>query len=469
MADTIDDQQTNPAPAGSLRELMHVAFPLVISAGSLSLMNVVDRIFLAQLSIDALAAAMPAAMLSWTSMSLAFGMAGYTNAFVSQYEGAGRKDRVAAAMWQGIFVALAGGISLLPMILFAPEIFGLMGHAAHVQQLEIEYFSWLCPVAIPTLLSTVLTAFFTARKRTAVVMWVNIGTSLLNAAAAYSLIFGAGPMPGLGMKGAAIGTVLAQSLGAVCLAALMFRDGKREGYRFRENFGFDLELIRRMIRFGVPNGIQMLLDVGSFTVFIALVGRLGTEDQAATNLAFTLNSLAFVPMIGMGTAVVTLVGHRVGERKPELATRTVWIAFALSGGYMLLFALIYLSVPGVILYPFMHGDEVALFEAMEPTVIMLLRYVALYTFFDAMAIIFGSAVRGAGDTMFSLIFTVVGGWLLMVAPTIWAIRNGYGLHGCWIAVSVTVIVMGLGFLFRFQQGHWKTMQVIEEDPLEGLP
>jgi MATE family multidrug resistance protein len=456
---------SSPAP-GTLRELLLVSFPLVLSAGSFSLMTVVDRIFLAQLNVDALAASMPAAMLSWSSMSLSFGVAGYTNAFTSQYEGAGRKDQVASTLWQGLFLALAGGILLLPLILVSPWIFQAMGHDPHVQALEVEYFNSLCPVAIPTLLNTVLSAFFTARKRSDVIMWTNMFTSILNAFAAYALVFGFGPIPAMEIRGAAIATVCAQSVGTLILAILLMRDGRRHGYPFASTLKLNPELLWRIVRYGIPNGVQMLLDVGAFTLFIALIGHLGTQDQAATNLAFTLNSLAFVPMIGMGTAVVTLVGLRIGEQQAALAEATVWKAFFLSGLYMILFAILYLSVPDLILSPFMSGSDAEKFEELRPTVILLLRYVAIYTFFDAMAIIFGSAVRGAGDTSFSLIFSMLCSWLLMVVPTLIVLRQGGGLQGCWIAVSVTVIVMGLGFLFRFMQGKWKSMRVIE---MESAP
>lgn len=464
---TMDSSSPTVAPAGrlapgSFRELMQVAFPLIISAGSVSLMNIVDRSFLTLLSVDALAAAMPASMVSWTAMSIPFGMAGYTNAFVSQYEGAGRKNRVAESIWQGLFVAVAGGILLLPLIPLSPWIFDWMGHAPEVRVLEIEYFSVLCPVAIPMLISTVLSSFFASRNRSSVVMWVNLLTALMNASLDWLLIFGKWGFPMMGIRGAALATVLSSTLGALLLVIMTFRDGRRHGYPFSSTFSPDWPLLGRMLRYGFPNGIQMLLDVGAFTTFLALIGRLGTREQAATNLAFTLNSLAFVPMLGLGTAVMTLVGKRVGEGTPRLAERTVQTAFTISGGYMIVFAAIYLSIPELILAPFLHGDDQAMFEEIRPIVIVLLRFVAIYTFFDAMAIVYGSAVRGAGDSYFSMVFTVISSWFLMVLPTLWLIRNGGDLYQCWAACSLFVIWLGIGFLIRFRQGHWKTMKVIEQ-------
>lgn len=457
------------APAGSLRELLYVAFPLIISAGSLSLMNAVDRAFLAVLDIDALAASMPASMMLWTSLSLPLGIAGYTNAFVAQYEGAQRKDRVASSIWQGLLVATLGAAFILPFVIFSKEVFAFMEHESRVQVLEVEYFCYVAPSALPMLAATVLSSFFAARKETLAVMYVNVGTSILNGVLDYLLIFGVAGFPALGIRGAAVGTVIAQVVAVVVFSVLLIRTARRESYPFGETFGFDPPLLRRMLFYGFPNGIQMVLDVGAFTAFLALVGRLGTLEQAATNLAFTLNSLAFVPMLGMGTAVLTLVGRRVGEQRPELATRTVWGAMAISGLYMIGFAGIYLTIPETILSPFMHSQERDMFAEIEPIVIQLLRFVAVYTLFDAMAIVFGSAIRGAGETRFSMIYTVTMSWLLMVLPTLWIVQTSQSLYSCWIAATVFIIVLGIGFLVRFLQGKWKTMKVIEHQEEYTLP
>jgi multidrug resistance protein, MATE family len=438
-----------------------MAFPLVISAGSLSLMHVVDRAFLTMWSVDALAASMPAMMIFWTVVSLPMGIVGYTNTFFAQYEGAERKDRVAASLWQGLAVAVASGLLLLPIIVLSPWIFASLGHAPAVRQLEVEYFALASLGGGPLLVATVLSSFFTARQRASVVMWVNLTTSILNGLLDWILIFGLGPIPAMGIRGAALATVLAQVANCLLFTWQFRREPGIREYRFRDHLGIDRDLIRRMLRYGFPHGLQMLLDVGAFTAFVVLVGRLGTREQAATNLAFTLNSLAFVPILGMGMAVMTLVGRRIGEGRPDLAVRTVWKAFALSGGYMLAFAAIYLGLPDLILSPFIHGEQTLEFEAIRPLVITLLKFVALYTFFDAMAIVFGAAVRGAGDTRFSLIFTVVAAWTLMVLPTVWILRYDGGLYACWAACTGFVLALGIGFLLRFQQGRWKRMRVIE--------
>ena len=144
-----------PAP-GSIRELLQVALPLVISSGSVTLMYVVDRIFLTWHSPEALAAAMPASMVHWTLLSVPFGVAMYTNTFVSQYDGANRPDRIAASLWQAIYLALAAGVLLALLTPLAGPIFAWGGHEPAVQALEVRYLRVLCLGSLPFLLSGAL-------------------------------------------------------------------------------------------------------------------------------------------------------------------------------------------------------------------------------------------------------------------------------------------------------------------------
>lgn len=449
-------------PPGSFRELWGVALPLILSCGSLSLMYVVDRIFLTWYSTEALAAVMPAGVLHWTVISLLLGTVTYTNTFVAQYDGARRKDRVVASLWQGIYLALAAGLLLVIFVPLADEIFALIGHAPAVQRQEAAYFSILVAAAVPMSMAGALACFFSGRGRTTVVMWVNFTAAGVNILIDYLLIFGTGPFPELGIRGAAIATVTAKTAELVLYVWLVLRYRDREGYRILEHRRFDRELFGRLLRYGLPTGFMWLAEVAAFAVFVFLVGQIGTTELAATTIAFNLNAMAFIPVIGIGIAVMTLVGKRIGEGRPELAVRTTWLAFALAGAWMLGFAAIYLFAPGFILAPYASGSDPAEFAPIRELVIVLLYFVATYSFFDAMAVVFSSAVRGAGDTRFSLIFTFLCGWLLMVLPTaIFTVYSGGNLWLSWTAATVYILVVGSGFLVRFQRGKWQSMRVIE--------
>ncbi|MFO1094248.1 MAG: MATE family efflux transporter [Planctomycetaceae bacterium] len=474
------DPQRSPEPpraatdpdsfSGTLRELLRVAVPLIVSSGSQSLMHVTDRIFLTRSSVDAVAASLPAGVLFWAILSLPFGTAVYTNTFVAQYTGAGKPERVAAALWQGVRFAILCGLLLACCGPFASQLLSWTGHSGRVAQIEVQYFSICCYGGLPALLSIVCSSFFSGRGRTIVVMWVNMGAAALNAVLAYLLIFGVGPFPEYGIAGAAWATNIANCCTCTLFAGLAGYAMLQEGYPLWQSWRFDRELTLRMLRYGLPTGVQYLVDVGAFLLFTVLIGRLGTSELAATTIAFNLNSLAFVPMFGLGTAVLTVVGRRMGERRIDAAARTTWCAFAVASAYMGVFIVLYLALPHLMLLPYASDDpaKLAEFEKVRPLVVHLLRFVALYSYFDAMAIVFGSAIRGAGDSRFSLLWTFAASWTLMVLPAWLVVRYGSGqlLH-CWWAVSVYIMVLGVGFLLRFRTGRWRTMSVIERDSSEA--
>ena len=455
----------DPEHAGSLRELLRIAIPLVISSGSVSVMHLANAVFLTWDSSTSLAAVVPAGVLQWTLISIVFGTVQYANTFVAQYEGAGRMDRAAAAVWQAIYLALVGGILLNLLALFAGPLFDAIGHDKEVAVLEADYFGMLCFSSVPMLLTAALTCFFSGQGKTRVVMVVNVIGVSVNILSDYLLIFGNGPFPKMGIRGAGISTVLAQTVECLMLAWLFFRPEQRATHGTWRNRAFDWDLFKRFLKFGFPQGVHFFLDVASFSVFMLLLGRLGKVELAATNLTFRLNTLAFIPMIGLGTAVSTIVGKRIGEGCPELAVRSTWTAFKVSAAYMFLFVVIFVFLPDVILYPFKKYSDPQDFAALHDTVVELLRFVAVYCFFDAMVIVFSFAIRGAGDTRFALLFSCVIAWTVMVLPTWVSIKwFGGGLHACWWFCTIYIIVLGIGFFARFQAGHWKKMRVIEATP-----
>jgi MATE family multidrug resistance protein len=293
-------------------------------------------------------------------------------------------------------------------------------------------------------------------------MYVNFLLAATNIGLDPLFIFGLGPFPRLGVVGAAIATNIAYLVALVAYLVLSFRHPDCIEYRFWRNFRYDRALFGRLMRYGVPSGMQMMAEIAAFSVFLFLIGRLGTQSLAATNLALNINMLSFIPMLGVGTAVMTLVGKRIGEGRPQLAVRTTWLAAATTAIYMLVFGVLFVAFPEVILRPFTRTGAEAEMAAIRDEVVLLLRFVAVYTFFDGMAIVFAFAVRGAGDTRFAFVFTLISAWLLMAFPTWLLLSTGYGgLYAAWAACSAYVVVLGVGFFLRFQQGKWQSMRVIE--------
>ncbi len=208
-----------------------------------------------------------------------------------------------------------------------------------------------------------------------------------------------------------------------------------------------------------------MLDMAGFAAFVLIVGRLGTVSLAATNIAFNINTLAFMPMIGFGIAVSVLVGRYIGRGRPDLASRSTYSGFLMTMLYMSTVAFLYVAVPGIFTAPYAAGSGEALFPEIRRLTEVLLRFVALYSIFDTMNIIFASAIKGAGDTRFVMYIIVLMSGCVLVIPTWYLVMvMGLGIMAAWVVATTYVILLGFVFYLRFLQGKWKVMRVIEETP-----
>jgi MATE family multidrug resistance protein len=455
-------------PAGA-RAVLVLALPLIVSTASWTVMNFVDRMFLLWHSTAAMSATMPAGMLHFAVLCFPLGMASYVNTFVAQYCGAGRPDRIGLAVWHGVWLALLFAPLFLLTIPLAPLVFHSVGHDPEIARLEVLYYQVLAFGGGATVLAAALSSFFTGRGETRVVMLVDCVAAVVNVVLDYAWIFGHWGFPAGGIVGAAWGTVVAQWSRPLMYASIMALPRYRATYQLAAGCRFDPALWRRLVRYGGPNGLQFLVEISAVTLFILLVGSLGREATAATTLAFNVNSIAFVPMIGLGIAVSTAVGHQLGRNRPRLASRATWTSFLIAASYMGSLALLYVVVPDWFLAGFAYGATAGDFGRLRDLTVVLLRFVAAYSLFDAMNLIFVSAIKGAGDTRFVLLVNAIMSPLPLIAGW-WGIKHlGLGLLWCWVVITAWVCTLGIVFWLRFLQGHWRTMRVIEPEPAADGP
>ncbi len=448
---------------GGYRQLLAIALPLVLSNGAYAIQQFVDRMFLAWFSPSAVAATTPAGILNFMIMSLFINTAGYVGTFVAQYHGAGRDDRVGASVWQGLYLSLAGAVLLLPLVPAAPAIFSLIGHGGLVEIYEVSYFRVLTAGALFVILNAALTSFYSGLGKTWPVLWILLASTAVNITLDYLLIFGQAGFPRLGVTGAAGATVIASAVSTVIFAfcILARRDRRHFGlHHARLNF----PLLARVVRYGLPSGLQIMIDMSGFTVFILLVGRLGTESLAATNLALNINMLAFMPVIGLGIAVSVLVGQHIGDGRIDRAEYSTYSGAHIALGYMFCISAAYIIVPDLFLVPYMLNADPDKFRGIEQTARMLLRFVALYSLFDALTLTFSSAIKGAGDTRFVVLVIAGLSLCVLTVPTaVMLLVLGWGMYAAWTAATVYISVLGIVFYLRFRHGAWKRMTVIEPE------
>ncbi len=442
------------------REVMQVAMPLVMASLSWTLLTFIDRCYLFHYSERAFAASFPAALLWWSLLSFPLGCCMYVQTFVAQYHGAQQHRSIGPIVWQGVWLAVLTVPFVLAFIPFAPALFQLAGHGTDVLAEEIDYFNTLNWGTASFLISYALSGFFAGKGQTWLVMIVDASAALLNALLDWWWIFGGlGLAPG-GITGAAAATVVCFWIKVLVYLWLIWRPRHRRecdtlAVQFRPR------LFGRLLYFGGASGLQILLEVAGFTTFVMLVGSLGVTQLAATNLAFNISSLAFQPVMGMAIAGSILVGQYLGANNPNLASRATWTTAVIGSIYMGAISTLYVVVPDWFLMGFVTANDSADQIEIRNMAVILLRFVAAYNLFDAWNMIFASAVKGAGDTVFVMLISLSMAAVLALATWIGLKQFDFGLYECWTLVTLWVCLLGILYWLRFQQGKWRSMRVIE--------
>lgn len=443
-----------------LGQLLQIALPLIISTGFFSLQLFIDRTLLFAYSSDSAAAAMSAGTAFWTMICFPTGLIGYVYVFVAQYYGAKREDRIGVAVWQAFWltVVIAPFFGLGWWLM--PKLFVFSEHPTSIIALETSYFRWMIWAGPSTVLTAAMAGFFSGLGKTTVVMATDIICTIVNVAVSFVLVFGIGPFPEMGIDGAALGTVISSWLHIPVLGVAMFRPKNISQYGLL-SWKWENDLIWRMIRYGWPAGVQMLSEAGAFFVIMLKVGKLGELPAAATTLALGVNILAFVPMMGLSQALGVLVGQHLTEGKVQLAVRTVRTCLLISAIYTTAWAFVYWFFPDQVLAIYSMSAKVEQFAAIEPLVKPLLVFIAIYCILDGFQIVFVGAIKGAGDTFYVLLGTMLTSAAAIAVGIVGGQIWGESLNWWWIVITLWVIAMMFAFGIRYWLGYWKKMRVIE--------
>ncbi|NLF38787.1 MATE family efflux transporter [bacterium] len=456
------------APAGGYRELIRVATPLVMSTASYTIMHFIDRVMLTRYSDITAAASSGGGILSFTFLSFFLGVTGYTNTFVAQYHGARNKRMVGVSVWHGLYLAAISGLICFLCRPAGVAVLRWIGHEPAVLEAEILYFDIMVAWAFVPLVNSALSSFFSGRGDTWTPLWVNVSTACANIALNYALIFGRWGFPELGIAGAAYATVAASMAGMAAFAVLVTRPRWRREYAVLSHWRFRWPSFSRLIRFGGPSGLSFGLDIAAFSLFVLLVGRLGKEALIASNVTLSINSLAFLPMLGVSMATSILVGQHIGAANPAAAVDTTRRGVILAVGYMTLMGVLFALFPALFFAPF-RGEGISdeLFSQVYHYGRWLLVMLALLGVFDGIQTTVSGALKGAGDTWFPMLVHAAVSWLMFV-PGVYVMVSvlHLGIYWAWAWFVLYVLVLAIVFPVRFRSGRWKLIEIKETMPVQ---
>ena len=463
-----DPTRRTPAEDGGYRHVLRLVVPMVLSNAAFTVMQFTDRVLVARFSSDAIQAAMPAGILTFCLMSLFTATAGYAGTFVAQYHGAGDRRATirscAAGVWLTILF-LPFFAALLPLCSW---ILSLAARDAALFALEDRYAFWMLLGAPFVSLHWVLSGYLTGRNRVVANALVTVVGCVGNVALDVWLIFGGRGVPALGLEGAGIATFVSVVLQDAILAVVILAEREVRATPLRELLRPDWGLVRRIVRFGLPAGVQLCFDMASFSVFVLLTGRLDELSLATSNVAFSINNLAFAPLLGFSNVAAILAGQFQGAGKPGLAQGSVMRCLRLAWTYMALCAVAFLLLPETLLGAFRSPDAPYSAAEMAKLGRVLLAMLAAWGMFDTMNVVFLGALKGAGDTRFAMAWLLGTEWALYVpAVALAMVAFDGGILAAWWIQLAYIVLLSAGLYVRWRRGKWMSIRLVEAPAAAG--
>lgn len=445
-----------PRPRPLPWTLLVLAGPIIGSMVSRTAMGLVDFVMVSQLGTEAQAAIVPAGIALFAVIAFGFGLISAVNTLVAQCHGRGETAPAAAYTWQGLWAAAGIGVLSVALWPLIPAVIATAGHSPTVTAMEVVYIQIGLLGVLPVIAAAAVANFFNGIHRPMIGFWATLIANAFNIVANYALIFGHFGFPAMGIAGAAWATTASAGVNLLVLMLWWMRPSMNHAYAVVAGWRLDRARFGKLMKIGMPAGVHFAADIAAFTAFtLWIVGRFGTAELAANNIVLKFFEVAVIPCVGLGIAVSSAVGKAIGEGEPARARRFAHWGEGLGMIYLLFIAALFLTV-GPTLIDLLADDPAVTHRARQ-----LLLVVVLFMAFDATQVIYSSALRGAGDTLWPAVVAPVAAVTVMLGGG-WCAAEYWpeaGAVGPWLALTGYVFVLAVAFAGRFLWGPWERIDL----------
>jgi len=464
-----------PKDAKISDNVIKLAYPVIISNLSRVLMSVVDVAMVGRLGAAALAATGMGVMLFWAALSFVIGIRTATQTLASRRLGQKKFNECGTALHNGTIMAIlyAVPISWAGFKLADKVVpFFLTEHLS--LSLCINYTSIIYISLIFSSISFVFQGFFTGTEQTKTHMNVSITSNILNVYLNAGLIYGSPNLevffttkgfgfvsvlwswydfPALGVKGAAIATLLASVWMTLHYVYYLFNKVNKNKYKTLTPT-IDLKMMKRQLKLAIPQSTQEVVITVGWSMYYKIMGMIGLLELATTELIFTIMHASFMPALGVGQACATLVGKHMGEENIEKAEASIWESVRWAEIIMGTMGIIFILFPEFILSFFTNDQEVIRLGVFG------LRILGFLQFIDALGFTFWFALSGAGNTFFPAVVESFLVWILLLPASYFSgIVLGYGFYGPWLVFPVYLAMFAIILYMKIKKGDWKYIKV----------
>ncbi|MDE2995742.1 MAG: MATE family efflux transporter [Bacteroidota bacterium] len=440
---------------GSLwRAILVLSVPMVLEMLMQSVFEIVDIFFVGKLGSEAVAAVGLTASLIIIVFAIGLGLSMAATAMVARRIGEKDPDGAARSAWQAIVLTVAFAIPAgVAGAVYAPDLLGLMGATPAVRDIGSGYAAVMLGSNLVILLLFLFNAIFRGAGDASAAMKALWLANILNIALDPILIFGWGPIPAMGVTGAAWATAIGRGIG-VAYQIWLLTTGKTRVHLLRKHMKLDSSVQRTMIKIAGPGMLQYLVGTASWLAVMRLMAGFGSDALAGYTVAIRVIIFALLPSWGISNAAATLVGQNLGAKQPDRAERSVWYATGLDMAFLgLMGAFFWIFAP----------ETVAVFIASEgarEVGIQSMRILTVIYPVWAIGMVTVQSFNGAGDTTTPTWIHFFCFWVLQL-PLAWVMAHpwGMGTRGVFLAIAAAQVVAALVCAHLFRKGTWKHISV----------
>ncbi|MCO6175469.1 MATE family efflux transporter [Flavobacterium sp. NRK F10] len=433
---------------------LRLAYPIILGMLGHTVVGIVDNIMVGKLGPSELAAVSLGNSFIFIAMSLGIGFSTAITPLVAEADGKSDVKKGREAFHHGLYLCTILGVILFTIIYFSKPLIVYMKQPDHVVELAKPYLDIVAFSLIPLIMFQAYKQFADGMSQTKYSMWATILANITNISLNYLLIYGIWFFPKLGIVGAAVGTIASR---IVMLAFMHYALKSR--HRFQPYFeGFSIKEIKKevnlkIIKLGSPSAMQMFFEVALFTGAIWLSGSLGTNSQAANQIALSLASFTFMFASGLSVAAMIRVGNQKGLEDYAKLRLVAFSIFLLTVFLEIIFALTFLLLHEHLPKLFLDLKDVENLEKNLEVVSVaskLLLIAAIFQISDGLQVVVLGALRGLQDVKVPMYITFIAYWLVGFPISIYlGLFTTLGATGIWIGLSAGLTVAAVILFMRF--------------------